>query len=254
MPLDIWTETFRARYYEVGPDGCITIQALSNYFQEAASNHATDLGVGMWQLLEKGQSWMLGRFFIEISRFPQWHDPVTIDTWPAGNERMFAMRLFRMRAGERVIGFGSSAWLLIDLERRRPLRPEFVRGYDVAGPAIALAKKLPDKIELPPEFPDERSFTVRASDLDMNRHVNNVSYIDWALEALPPDMRTAGRLQRLQIDYLAECYESERVLSRCAPDRDAPGRFLHGVYRPDGSTAAAGASCWRDADSAQGLR
>jgi medium-chain acyl-[acyl-carrier-protein] hydrolase len=244
MCVNISSETFRARYYEVGPDGCITIQALSNYFQEAASNHATELGAGMGELMDKGQSWMLSRFFIQISRFPGWKNPVTIDTWPAGNERMYAMRLFRLRCGEAEIGFGSSAWLLIDLERRRPLRPDFVRGFDVRGPEIGLEKKLPDKIDPPAECPWQRTFTVRASDLDMNRHVNNVNYIDWALEALPPDTRGSSRLRRLQIDYLAECHEGDTVISKCAPAGDG-GCYRHGIYRADGSFAAAAASCWQ---------
>jgi acyl-ACP thioesterase len=238
----IWTETFKARFYEVGPDGSITIQALSNYFQEAASNHAAELGVGMHQLLEKGQSWMLSRYFIEIYQFPQWKDPVSIDTWPAGNERMFAMRLFRLRCGDIEIGFGSSAWLLIDLARRRPLRPDFVRDFDEPGPPIKLAQKLPAKVEPPADFSHERLFHVRTSDLDINQHVNNAAYIDWALEAVPPEVRRERCLQSLQVDFLSECREGEQVVSKClAGGADC---WRHGIFRQDGGLAAAAMSCW----------
>ena len=102
MHETIWTETFRARYYEVGPDGCVTIQALCNYFQEAARQPChPSWASACGKLMEQGQSWVLSRMLIEMSAFPGWRDEVTIDTWPAGIERMFAMRLFRLRCGER---------------------------------------------------------------------------------------------------------------------------------------------------------
>jgi medium-chain acyl-[acyl-carrier-protein] hydrolase len=241
---NIWSETFLARFYEVGPDGCITIQALCNYFQEAAGNHAAELGVGMQQLFEKGQSWVLSRFFIQMNQFPQWKQPVAIDTWPAGTERMFALRHFRLRSEGIEIGFGSSAWLLIDLARRRPLRPDFVRDFDMQGPVLGLAEKLSGKVEPPCASSLERSFTVRTSDLDMNQHVNNVNYIDWALEAVPPETRRQGCLQTLQIEFLAECHEGEQVVSKCAVEGDG-SCYRHGIYRHDGGLAAAALSCWK---------
>ncbi len=239
----LWSETFRPRFYEVGPDGCITLEALANYFQEGASNHAAGLGVGMEHLFAKGQSWVLSRFFIQMQQFPQWKDPVTVETWPAGTERMFALRLFRLRSGERELGFGSSAWLLIDLQRRRPLRPDFAHTFDGPGPAIDISEKLPPKVEAPAAAASERAFTVRTSDLDMNRHVNNVKYIDWALEAVPPETRKACRLKKLQMNFLAECREGEQVISKCSPDGEA--MFRHGICRPDGGMAAAALSCWQ---------
>lgn len=239
----IWSETFRPRFYEVGPDGCITLEAIANYFQEAASNHATELGVGMEHLFQKGQSWVLSRFFIQLQQFPRWKDQVTIDTWPAGTQRMFALRLFRLRSGEQELGFGSSAWLLIDLQRRRPLRPDFVHEFDEPGPAIGPAGQLPSKVEPPAAPASERAFTVRTSDLDMNRHVNNVKYIDWALEAVPPETRRDCRLHSLQMEFLAECREGEQVISKCAPDGEAG--YRHGIYRADAGLAAAALSCWQ---------
>jgi acyl-ACP thioesterase len=251
MNETIWTETFRARYYEVGPDSCVTIQALCNYFQEAAGNHAAKLGVGMQTLMQQRRSWVLSRLLVQMSVFPGWLDEVTVDTWPAGLERMFAMRLFRLRCGERLIGCGSSAWLLFDLDRRRPLRPDFVRDLAVNGPELDLEIKLDGKIEPPRQCTWQRPFTVRTSDLDMNQHVNNVNYIDWALEAVPTDTRRSCRLHRLQIEFLAECRENEQIVSQCSPDDGAAdGCFRHAIYRTDGSIAAAAQSSWQDREHA----
>ena len=55
--------------------------------------------------------------------------------------------------------------------------------------------------------------------------------------------RKENRLQHIQIDFLSECYEDERIVSRCAAG-DEPGSFVHGICRPDGSLAAAAKSRW----------
>lgn len=243
----VWSETFKIRNYEISTDGRVTLQSLCNYFQEIAGNHAFALGVGMQQLVERRQGWMLSRFMIQMTEFPAWRDEVLFETWPAGIDRLFAMRLFRIRLAGRVIGCGSSAWLLFDIDRRKPLRTEFLRDLAVDGPSLDIDTSLRQKIDLPTQFIRERAFTARMSDLDINRHVNNVSYIDWALEAAPPDVRNVCKPHRLYIEFLSECGEGEQVVSKCAPDgNDGEHGFTHAVCRAgDNTVVAAATTHWK---------
>ena len=45
---------------------------------------------------------------------------------------------------------------------------------------------------------------MRDSDLGLNRHVNTARYAAWAVEALPPSIRTDRRLARLELRFCAE--------------------------------------------------
>ena len=51
------TEQFHIRVNEVGANRQITIPALVSLLQEVAWNHAHDLGVSVYQLLEKDLTW-----------------------------------------------------------------------------------------------------------------------------------------------------------------------------------------------------
>ena len=54
---------------------------------------------------------------------------------------------------------------------------------------------------------------VRQSDLDVNRHVNNVCYLDWALEAVPTTFREANRLTEIDLAFKAESVFGDTILS-----------------------------------------
>ena len=47
---------------------------------------------------------------------------MTLETWPSGIDRLFAIRDFRMVAGEEVLLRATSEWMVIDVNRRRPVR------------------------------------------------------------------------------------------------------------------------------------
>ena len=46
-PALFFSDRFKIRAYEVGPDGRVNIQSVCNYLQDAASNHAFRMGVAV---------------------------------------------------------------------------------------------------------------------------------------------------------------------------------------------------------------
>lgn len=44
-------------------------------------------------------------------------------------------------------------------------------------------------------------FIARYSDIDTNRHVNNVKYADWSIEIVPLDIVMSYCLKRMKITY-----------------------------------------------------
>jgi len=210
----LWKETFNIRAYEVGQNGRVTIQSLCNYLQEAASNHAHHLGVSVEQLIRQQLTWVLSRFHVRINNYPYWRQAVTIETWPSDKDNLYALRDFRLFHDGKEIGVATSSWMLINVQARKPVPlPDFLNEIknDKMGRALAdTFQKLP-KSE---DFEFERSFDVRLSDLDMNRHVNNVIYIDWGLESLPAEIYHNNILQDLEISYRAESFLGDQVISK----------------------------------------
>ena len=247
-PAAAWTETFRVRAYETDPSASASVPSICNYLQEAASNHANSLGVSVEQLTGQNLTWVLSRLHVEMDAYPQWRQTVRVETWPSGENGLYATREFVIydEADERVLGRGTSAWLLIDVARRRPIRiPDFVT-------AIRLPERgrvLPDTFDrlpaLPADAPHARTIRVRYSDLDLNRHANNVCYVAWALETLPVSLLESHRLTSLEVHFRAETAEGDVVEARAATV-DAPElTFLHRLDRAsDGREVAVARTRW----------
>jgi len=215
----VWTERFPVRSYEVTPGGRVSVLALADYLQEAAGHHAAELGVSMQDLLADGQAWVLAHLRLELDRLPRWGETVVVRTWPSGLDRLFATREFLLEVetadgADATIARGTSAWLTIDTERRRPLRPlKALRTLETPDRDPALAHDFASDLPVPDRTDAEDRFSVRYHDLDVNRHVNNVRYLEWALETLPGSFLNANRCTALSLQFEAETTLGDRVRS-----------------------------------------
>jgi len=171
--------------------------AVLEEMMETAGRHAEILGVGVRDLHAKGLTWVLARLHVKISAVPAAGQTVHIATWPSGRHRLFAVREFQLcdRAGSEILR-ASSAWAMMNMETRRPARldphlPVFTR-----HPARMIAD---DFAPLPPPYPQagRHSYLAEAGDIDLNDHVNNTVYLDWALRSAP---ESAGSWRPLSLE------------------------------------------------------
>ena len=225
----VWTELFKVRTFETDITGHLRMAHLCNYLQEVAGNHAHALGVSIEQLKPANITWMLSRIHVQVERYPAWGETVRVETWPSGHNGLQASREFLVHSekGEHIAQ-GTSGWLMIDLNRHRPIRmPEFVDALVLPDLPRPIQDNF-DKLPAPPKDPDGLVFPVLYSDLDINQHANNVSYISWALEAVPYDFRTSRNLQALEIQFRAEAKYGDKIVSCTARDEDHT--IHHGLY------------------------
>jgi len=292
----IWTERFPIRTFDTDAGQSLSPQAALRYLEETAGNHAHHLGFSVHQLLARGYTWVLSRLLLRLRRSLGWREELRVRTWPCGVHRLFALRDFLLTDGRgEAVGEAASAWLLLTLGDHRPVRiePLFQEFLPYPGErAIPGAlDKLPaleegcSQAEPMREETFQKEFQVRYSDLDLNQHVNNVSYVEWLLESLSPlgdlparaslsllgdlsplgdlparaslspggdkPLQASHRLQELEIDFFAEAGYGERVrvVSRCVSRQ--PLTYLHSLRLEEGGREAARArTLWRSREAA----
>ena len=220
---------------------------IFNFMQEAASRHAEALGVSIQQLLLENYTWLLSRLKIKIASFPVWQDRITISTWPSGAQRLFALRDFQLQdKHDQTVAAAVSAWLGLDVEKRRPIRigPFIEKLRPLEGQHI-----LPDALDKLPglEFrTHEKKFVVRYRDLDINQHVNNVSFVEWLVESIPNGVLNTSVLAELEINFMAEAFYEDRILAACHPLDPHNTSFHHSLIRQqDGQELARAVTVWR---------
>lgn len=237
-------ESYPVHKYEVDAFGALAPPALSGYLSEIAGHHAQELGVGIEALMARGITWVLSRMRLENPVAIGLGDEVEIETWPAGIERLFALREFTVRRGGAEVARASTQWLVMDLATRKPVRPAEV--LDARFPREPTPAALPLSRAKLPELADwqfEKRFHVRYADIDQNLHVTNTSYLAWAMEVMPKDVWQASRLAAFEVQYLAETLHGAAILSRLA--RTGEGAFAHAIVREeDGKELARLATTW----------
>jgi acyl-CoA thioesterase FadM len=121
------SKRFRVRSFEADPLGRLQVPILCRLLQEAATAHAAELGVAVDALVDSGVAWVLNRLDLHVQRWPRSDDEIVIETWPSAMNRLLTERRFRIvdSSGQET-GRASTLWLVLDLERRRPVRLPWV--------------------------------------------------------------------------------------------------------------------------------
>ncbi len=236
--VSLLSEVYTIRSYEVDTGGRLSLSALCNFMQDAAGKHADELGVSVAQLQKESKTWMLSRLALRMKSYPGWQDPFHVTTWPSGSRRLFALRNFLFHDGQnRLLGSAATAWLVIDTLNRRPLKVDpFVKKLNPSAPTTGndLERNLFEKIPRCDAYTHEMRFRIRYQDLDANRHVNNVSFIEWIVECIPAEELQHAMLAGLEMNYMAEAFHGDYVISKSHPLDGHPGFFLQSIVKEDG--------------------
>jgi medium-chain acyl-[acyl-carrier-protein] hydrolase len=226
-------QTFGVHTYEVDAFGTVAIAALSGYLQEVAGQHATALGVGLDVLMPRGLTWVLARQRIENPVPIVVGDRLEIETWPAGIDRLAALRDFVVRRADGTeVARATTQWFVLDLESRRPVKPAEVLDprfqRELLPPILPLA---PGKLPELRSWEFQKRFHVRYGDIDVNMHVTNTSYPTWAQEVVPREVFRGQRLASVEVQFLAEAHYGSAILSRLASTGE--GAFAHVIVREE---------------------
>jgi len=225
----IYKESFKIHTYEVDIHNRLTIQSLAQFLQESASNHAVLLGCGVEYLLSNSRTWVLSRLAIEIEKFILLGETITIKTWPADTEKLFFIRDFEISNSKgEIIGTATSYWIFIDTNKMIPIHPsknEII--FDYENTKRGFNRPL-TKLPVPEEKVLLQSFHVRYSDLDLNNHVNNIKYIEWAMEGVNPEYKKSHIPFSMEINFLAEAKYNDLV--DLSMEKKSLENFLHSLY------------------------
>ena len=240
----VWKGDFKVHSYEVDFKKSATLENLCRYFQEAAWNHAEELGVGYERLQAEKRAWVLSRLLVEVTRYPSWTESVCVHTWPCLTKSVFAMRDFEMfdLQGRKLVA-GASAWLLLDIETKRPQRVDkLIQEIQLPFRERRALTHEPKKLNATAPDAAPAEFKVSYSDIDVNGHVNNARYIGWLMDAQPIELHRRSAVKSLEVNYLSEAIAGDKlsVLS----SKGDPGEFLHSMVKADGTEVCRGKVAW----------
>lgn len=179
---------------------------------EVATRHANSLGIGYANLHPLGIGWVLSRLGVYFERFPGINESYSIETWIESWNRLFSERCFRFTDGNgQTIGWGRTVWATINFKTRRIADLSRLATNDMTAPDTECGMPRMRK-HLPVVPSRSKSIVFGFSDLDFNRHVNSVRYIEHILNLWSLAHYDRYRVERFDIAYHHECLSGQEVI------------------------------------------
>jgi len=192
-------------FTQCASNGKLKYTDMSHLLQLTASAHSDSAGMSFAEMGKNNQTWVLNRMHIEIDEMPKWGDKVTVVTWIEYLDNGRSIRDFEMRLGDKKLLGASSLWVVLDTNLRRAakeliINSDFLTRYPDRKPTSKDNYRINFAVET--ELVEQR--TVRLSDLDIVKHVNNVKYVEWCLDVFDVNLIFEEQIKEISANYFRE--------------------------------------------------
>lgn len=206
--------------------GKATLPMIGGFMLQVATKHAEERGFGYSTMTSLQRAWVLSRMAIEIFEYPKNDTEMVIKTWVASVNKLFTERYFAFEdENGKGIGYAKSLWASIDLKTRKPtnvLEIGNLSDYvaEVGNPIKGLTK-IP---VLKDNYEHASDFIVKYSDVDINKHLNSMKYIEHIVDVFDIDMFREKEIRRIEINYILEGHYGTKL--DILKQEEADGTFI----------------------------
>ena len=160
--------------------------------------------VGLWNEQMKGKyGWVIAKQTLSLHQPIRVDDIIEYSTIIGNGSSAIFPRYYFIKKDNEEIANCSAIWTLIDLNKRRIVNP---KREGLSTPEIKHDMKLatPKNIEYDFELEHKMRRQVLYSDVDLNQHMNNARYIEWALDVIDFDIHRHHYISEVTVHYKKE--------------------------------------------------
>ena len=192
----------------------VSVSSICDLILQAAGRDAHRRGFGIDALADNNYGWVLSRLAIEMDYMPTQYSEFTLHTWISDYNRLSSTRNFTLTDNEgREFGRAVSQWCMIDYATRMPVDMNtMAKAHDgnmVDAPAPCERPRRIGVVTSEPVI----EHTVVYSDIDFNRHVNTLRYIEMMFDAFPIELFETNNGMRIDVNFIAEARYGETLVA-----------------------------------------
>lgn len=201
---------FTVRNYETDFLRRLKPSAILGYFQETASEHSSQLGLGFESLMERGYCWILSKMHLKIERLPKFGETVEVSTWPHRPNKAIYERSFSIRGESGILVRAYSRWCILRADSGRIVpcsvleQPQlnYIEERSVCFEDWSVPEA---RQKAEPQF----SLRVANSEYDLNYHVNNIKYADYIFNCFSVRELEKYNLKSFRLHYIKQAREGD---------------------------------------------
>lgn len=233
----------------IGAGNLLSNSGFISMFEEAGCVHSDIAGYGVNQMNSTNVSWVLLHWKVKIFKRPIYNETVNIKTWSRNSNKVVTYRDFEMYdKNGNLLAIATTKWTLVSTDSGSitKITPEIIDRYTPEDSSNVFGEidipKLKEPIELEQNMGNispNYTFTVQRRDIDMNRHMHNLYYLDYALEALPQEIYENLNCNEFEIMYKngaklgnnINCFYYEQDDSYYVIMKSAENNKLHAIIK-----------------------
>ncbi len=216
-------QKYLPQYHCADDDGLIGLRGAMYYFQNIHTWHMHSVDKGNDTLPQKyGAGWIYTRYHVLLKQKMDYLDELTLRAWMEPyRQPVLVNENVEICQHGKTAACGKLECCVFSLTRQRPLRLGAVEFPD--GFTEDIPNDIPDfrGVEKTAEGTMERYIrTVRTSDLDVNRHMNNLHYISMFRDAHDSAFWREFDAKEMEICFMSQCKEGEEISVRSCVGSD----------------------------------
>lgn len=228
---------YRISLRDMTINGATKLTTLLHDFQECFAQFSNEHHLTGFDLNKKDLMWIVSNINIEmLNELPVWNKVITIELWFSEIKKLRAYMDFKIYSDEKLISQGDSSWFILNRKTRRPVAiEEYITPFGLEEEVVFGSHnvKLKTNIENFIKI-NEINFSVNFNDIDFNGHVNNISYVDWAIATLPVEILKKYKIKRYSVIFKQECFLNEQIKTELYQYEN---EFMAKIFKQDGTTA-----------------
>lgn len=210
----IYEKEFEVMLRDVDKNNQMRLSSFINYMQEIGGLHSEEYGYGLNNEHITHKAWIVISWNVQIFRRPKWNEKILVRSWIGKIDKLYHYRDYEVidKQGN-VISKAVAKWVMVDTitKRIQKLDEEHIKQFsivEVEGWNNEI-EKINSKVDVN-VLKEIYKYKVQKRDVDTNNHMNNIIYLDLALEGL--DDKVSQNVSSIQIHYKTECkYEDEII-------------------------------------------
>lgn len=226
---------------ELGMENKLTNYGFLAFLEDIAGVHSDNVGYGIKDIDKNKRTWILMDWKLHVIKRPGFGEKILVKTWSKkmNKPQFFSYRDFEVYdEEEELIAIATSKWVLFDVEKKRIAKI----GLDIAElynpeEKCVFGKEEIEKIKIPDTYESCIEYQVRRFDIDVNKHLHNLNYLNLAYEALPKEIYDTQELDDVQITYKhqiklgdkVKCYYSSLDGSSKVVIKSEDGNTIHAM-------------------------
>lgn len=182
---------------------------LFNRFATIATENAIKLGFWNEEMMER-YGWVVAKQSLHLDEPIRYQDVIEISTIPDNGTFVTFPRYYYINKNGKEIGYCSSIWTLVDIQKRRMVPPKKA-GITIPQIVCEHPLKAPKPIDIDLKMKYQSTRQVLYSDVDTNQHMNNTRYLQWAFDLIDYHIHKDYFVSDLNIQYHKEIMPLQMV-------------------------------------------